>query len=30
VGYTLIPQAVWVVAPIVFYLICIKTKDNVD
>ena len=28
VGYTLIPQAVWVMAPIVFYYFCIKLKEE--
>ena len=31
-GYTLIPQAVWVIAPLLFYLICLritKTKNRV-
>jgi len=31
-GYTMIPQAVWVIAPILFYLICLritKTKNRV-
>ena len=28
-GYTLIPQAVWVIAPIVFYFLCLKImKEN--
>ena len=28
VGYTLIPKAVWVMAPIVFYYFCIKLKEE--
>jgi len=28
VGYTLIPQAVWVLAPIIFYLICLQLKND--
>jgi len=28
-GYTLIPQAIWVIAPIVFYLICLKILRKV-
>ena len=28
VGYTLIPQAVWVVAPIVFYYFCVYFNDS--
>ena len=27
-GYTLIPQAVWVVAPIIFYFICLKVMKD--
>ncbi len=30
VGYTLIPQAVWVIAPIVFYLVFIKLRQRYD
>jgi len=26
VGYTLIPQAVWVIAPIIFYFFCLRLK----
>ena len=29
-GYTLIPQAVWVIAPIIFYLICLKIMRRQD
>ena len=31
-GYTLIPQAIWVVAPIIFYLVCLKVfqKTKID
>ena len=27
VGYTFIPQAVWVVAPLIFYILLIKLKN---
>jgi len=27
-GYTLIPQAVWIVAPILFYFICLRLINN--
>ena len=23
-GYTLIPQAIWVIAPVIFYLLCLR------
>jgi len=26
VGYTLIPQAVWAIAPIIFYFFCLRLK----
>ena len=31
-GYTLIPQAIWVIAPIIFYLVCLKVfqKTKID
>ncbi len=30
IGYTLIPQAVWVIAPIAFYLLFLKLRKNYD
>ncbi|MDP6878562.1 MAG: hypothetical protein QGI18_08185 [Candidatus Marinimicrobia bacterium] len=27
-GYTLIPQAIWIIAPIIFYFICLKIMKN--
>jgi hypothetical protein len=28
VGYTLIPQAVWIVAPFIFYIFCLRLKTD--